>query len=72
MKRNGPSLDPELRFKQSILWVIGPVIIILALSFPVVFLLNREGFASYCAIIGPILSAGVVGLVHYVAGKSSK
>jgi hypothetical protein len=61
----------EVKTRIGVLWFVGIICAILSLGGVAAFFVNPQNAKDIWVIIGPIISAGVSGIVSYSAGENS-
>lgn len=61
----------DVKTRIGVLWFVGTICAILSLGGVTAFFVNPENAKDIWVIIGPIISAGVSGIVSYSAGENN-
>lgn len=61
----------DVQVKIAVIWVVGAVLVILAIGMVVAFIFKPVAeYSAFVATVGPILSGVLFGLVGFVVGRN--
>jgi hypothetical protein len=59
----------DIRFRIGVLWLVGIICVILSMGGVAAFFASPDRAKDIWVIIGPIISAGMTGVVGFLAGE---
>jgi hypothetical protein len=62
----------EIKIRAGVLWLVGTVCSILAIGGLLAFFIRPDQAKDIWVIIGPIISAGVAGVVAFLSGERNR